>query len=496
MLQHGINLHTKITGFVTETPIGAAGLMEVSVNLEVTNALTWVAEVPTADLNTPAINTDPLELGYRPQDLVANPKLKPALSDAHLQVTFQEKAGAPLPDLFQSFIFGNAPPGFAPETLDFQSWGTGTLDAGTTVGTPGQTAVAITNQVADFTQPNLPGTLADGFFQEPIDMVPVASPAASVAYLNGTLFITDLSNGNDNIKVSPIAGGGATVSSNLGSGTFAPVNAVVVSLGGGNDNVQIGSLPGATVNVAAQGGNNTIAIGNEADTVVSLGGGNNNVHTGNASLTQQIFVAGSGNNNISAGTGDNVILVAGNGNNNLSAAGTNDFIEVLGNGNNHLTDTGTGDLIWLGGGNNNLDNPGAGSVTFILSGTGHNHVHGVQEFPIDTTISAHLTGPTSTAGSISSGLLAGTTQFSATFTDAQGDYVGTLVITTAKGTLTLADQGNLNPSSGAFTDHLTVIGGTGQFAGASGTLGDFGTLNLQTGVFVDAPLTGVIYLKE
>jgi hypothetical protein len=375
--QHGINLGTKIGGFVTETPISGSALMEVSVNLEATNALTWVAHVPPADQDTPAVNTDPLELGYRVQDLVANPNHKPALSDAHFQITFQEQAGLPLPDLVQALILGNPPPGFAPETVDFQSWGKGTLNVGTTVGTPGQAALVTTSQVADFTQPTLPGTLPDGFFQEPIDIVPVASPTTSVAYLNGTLFITDLSNGNDNIKVSPAADGGATVSSNLGGGTFANVTAVAVGLGGGNSNVQIGSLPGATVNVAALGGNNNIQIGNEAETVVSVGHGNDNISTGNASITQQVFVDGNGNNNINTGTGSNVILVAGGGNNNINASGTNDFIEMLGNGNNNIADTGIDDLVWLGGdGNNDIDNQGDGSFTEILAGAGHNHIRG------------------------------------------------------------------------------------------------------------------------
>jgi hypothetical protein len=116
--------------------------------------------------------------------------------------------------------------------------------------------------------------------------------------------------------------------------------------------------------------------------------------------------------------------------------------------------------------------------------------------PIHTTIDGHLTGPTSTAGTIHSGLLRGTTAFSGTFTDAQGDYVGTLVITTKHGTLTLSDQGSLNLATGQFIDNLTVVGGTGRYAGASGELFDQGTLDLQTGAFVDAPLTGEICLQH
>jgi hypothetical protein len=402
LAQHGINLNTQITGFVTETTIGTTGRMEVSVNLEVTNALTWVAEVPPADRSFSAINDLPLELGYRAQNLVANPALKPALSDAHLQITFQEQAGAALPDLFQALTMGNAPPGFAPETVDFQSWGTGTLDAGTTVGTPGQTALVTTNHVADLTQPTLPGTLPDGFFQEAIDIVP---GAASVAFLNGTLFITDLSSGNDNIQVNPAAAGSVTVSSNLGNGTFANVSRVLVSLGSGNSKVTIGSLSGVTVNVSALDGNNTITIGNEAATIVSVGSGNNNISAGSASGTQQFFVGGTGNNTIIAGAGATVVLMAGTGNNQVNAAGTSDFLEVLGNGNNHIKDTGATDLVWLGGdGNNSVANQSSGSLSDILSGTGRNQISGpsavgTATFLVDLPLTAGtLTPPSPVAG--------------------------------------------------------------------------------------------------
>jgi hypothetical protein len=377
---HGIDLHTTVTGFVTETPVGSSGLMEVSLDLEATNALTWVANVNGINANAKgSVPTLPLELGYRADELVGHPERHPALSNLHMQETWVENVGADLPDLarlnedFATF----APPGFSYERINFQSWGTGTLRSATTVGTPGNTAIVSTWQVADLTNSNLPGTLADGFWQEPIDIIPVASASSHVGYLNGTLFVLDTTSGNDRVTVNP-AGGGVTLSSNLGNGTYSSVTRVVTALGSGNNQVQIGDLSGATVDVVALDGNNNIAVGAVGKLVVSLGQGNNTVATGNSSAAQFIGVTGHGNNQIDVHSdGPAEVLVFGNGNNNVSSRGGGDFVEVLGNGNSHLTDTGTNDLIWLGGdGNNDIDNQGDGSFTEILAGTGHNHIRG------------------------------------------------------------------------------------------------------------------------
>jgi hypothetical protein len=381
---YGINLHTTVTGFVTETPLGSSGLMEVSLDLEATNALTWVANINGINPNAKgSVLTMPLELGYRADELVGHPERHAALSNVHMQETWVEDVGAALPDLarlnedFATF----APPGFNYERINFQSWGTGTLRDATTVGTPGQTAIASTWQVADLTNSSLPGTLVDGFWQEPIDIIPVASASTHVGSLNGTLFVLDMTNGNDHVTVSP-ASGGVTFSSNLGNGTYTGVTRVVTALGSGNNHVQIGDLPGVTVDVVALDGNNSITVGNVGKLVVSVGQGNNNVATGNNSAAQFIGVSGHGNNQITVQS-DNpaVILVFGNGNNTVSSGGAGDFIEVLGNGNNHITDTGTNDLIWLGGdGNNDIDNQGDGSFTEILAGTGRNHIRGAWGF--------------------------------------------------------------------------------------------------------------------
>jgi hypothetical protein len=377
---YGIDLHTTVTGFVTETSLGSGGLMEVSLNLEATNALTYVTNINGINGNAQgSVLTMPVEAGYRADELVGHPERQPALSNLHMQETWVEQDGADLPDLarlnenFATF----APPGFSYERFDFQSWGTGTLRDATTAGTPGNTAIVSTWQVGDLSHP-LPGSYPypDLFFQEPVDIIPLASASAHVGYLNGTLFVLDMANGNDHVRVSP-AGGGVTLSSNLGNGTYSPVTRVVTALGSGNTHVQIGDLAGTTVDVVALDGDNNVAVGNVGKLVASVGQGNNNVATGNSSVAQLLGVSGHGNNQIDVQSGSPAdILVFGNGNNNVNARGAGDFIEVLGNGNNHITDTGTNDLIWLGGdGNNDIDNQGMDSVTQILAGTGHNKVH-------------------------------------------------------------------------------------------------------------------------
>jgi hypothetical protein len=225
----------------------------------------------------------------------------------------------------------------------------------------------------------LPGTFPDSAWQEPVDILPVATASTHVAFLNGTVFVADSADANDRVQITPTGAGGATVSSNLGSGTFANVTAVVVALGGGNHRVQIGNLPAATVTVTTFDGGSDISIGDTAKLLVHAAGGNNHITTGNVGpAAQLIFVGGDGNNHITvANTTVAEILVAGNGNNHISAAGSGDFIEVLGNGNNQITDTGSGDLVWLGGdGNNDIDNAGPGSFTVILVGTGHNRIRG------------------------------------------------------------------------------------------------------------------------
>jgi hypothetical protein len=118
---NGIDLGTTVSGTVHERPL-ADGRAEVSVELDTSNALAWACAFSPA--NPPDVNSSatPLLFGYRAQDLVANPSLKPALASSHLHVVFDNTApGAPLPDLVDAFILGNAGPGVELVSLDFRA---------------------------------------------------------------------------------------------------------------------------------------------------------------------------------------------------------------------------------------------------------------------------------------------------------------------------------------------------------------------------------------
>ena len=69
-------------------------------------------------------------------------------------------------------------------------------------------------------------------------------------------------------------------------------------------------------------------------------------------------------------------------------------------------------------------------------------------------------------------------------------YLGRFVLTTRHGTLTISDVGLLDGAIGAFSEIWRVTGGTGDHAGATGTLWLTGTTSA-TGAF-DGTVTGHI----
>jgi len=156
-------LDTRVDGTVSERPL-ADGRAMVTVIVHTTNALTWVIALPANDFAS-----DPPLFGYRGTDLLADPSLTPALSRAEMKVSFTNTApGAPLPDLVNAFILGNALPGQELRTLGFNSSGDGPLRvaAGVPDGTPGQCNVIQTGLFMT----HFKGATADGFPAERVDL--------------------------------------------------------------------------------------------------------------------------------------------------------------------------------------------------------------------------------------------------------------------------------------------------------------------------------------
>jgi hypothetical protein len=159
----GPSIDTQVTGDVSERAL-SDGRAEVTVNLFTTNAIAWAVGV--ADI------TGPLLYGYRPADLLTDPSLQPALSRVEMHVVFTNDAvGAPLPDLVNAFILGNATAGQSLTTLSFRSSGNGPLRAafGVADGTPGRLDVSQSGILHASGQ----GATADGFPAEVVNIGPV-----------------------------------------------------------------------------------------------------------------------------------------------------------------------------------------------------------------------------------------------------------------------------------------------------------------------------------
>jgi hypothetical protein len=74
-------------------------------------------------------------------------------------------------------------------------------------------------------------------------------------------------------------------------------------------------------------------------------------------------------------------------------------------------------------------------------------------------------------------------------------FSGTVVFTTARGTLTVTIGGTFNVATGAFDASGSVMSGTGAFTGATGALEFMGIENLTTGAFTET-IRGTICLAE
>lgn len=171
----GPSLGTSVTGQVHERPL-ADGRALVTVVLHTSRALTWAMPVDFATCCDFA--NDPLAFGYRPADLVGDPSLTPGLAEVHFQVVFKNTApGAPLPDLVDAFILGNALPGQEQVSISISAKAQGPLRAasGFDEGRPGRAVITeigvLSRGLDDPTR--WPGARSDGFTVEQIDLRPL-----------------------------------------------------------------------------------------------------------------------------------------------------------------------------------------------------------------------------------------------------------------------------------------------------------------------------------
>ncbi len=96
------------------------------------------------------------------------------------------------------------------------------------------------------------------------------------------------------------------------------------------------------------------------------------------------------------------------------------------------------------------------------------------------------------------GILKGTTaaHFEITaFTPPVLQFAETITFTTKRGTLAVAISGTFNVATGDFAASGPITGGTGRFAGATGTLTFAGNVNFQTMTFTET-VRGTICLAD
>jgi hypothetical protein len=95
---YNLGIPTTVTGSIKETQTAKGVFVTIVVHTE--NALTYsLTSSPTPDF----VN-EPLDFGYRPHELIANPNLQPALGTIDLSITFNNHVpGADIPDLIDLF---------------------------------------------------------------------------------------------------------------------------------------------------------------------------------------------------------------------------------------------------------------------------------------------------------------------------------------------------------------------------------------------------------
>jgi hypothetical protein len=175
---HGIDLGTTITGSVTERPL-SNGKALVSVELHTQNALGWAFDWDPANGSpNPVVNTQPLAIGARVQDIILHGAQAAALGDSEFHIQFDiPYAGAPLPDIVAA-VAGDpdCPSNLFPVPFSFGDIDFLAIRASIKGAVPAGAPAMLKVMQTGVTNPAVgkkAGPLSDGFPVESIDINPI-----------------------------------------------------------------------------------------------------------------------------------------------------------------------------------------------------------------------------------------------------------------------------------------------------------------------------------
>ena len=156
-----VSYGTTISGTVRES-VRADGRADVQIIIHARDALSWVVAYDSQGPNFADVRFG----SFAPTALATGDA---ALGECVFQAQIVNTApNAPLPDLFDAFVLGNAAPGVELRFLSFNGRATGTLQAGAIPGVPAGTAGRATVIQTGLLMTGFHGAVGDGFPAEQV----------------------------------------------------------------------------------------------------------------------------------------------------------------------------------------------------------------------------------------------------------------------------------------------------------------------------------------
>jgi hypothetical protein len=164
----GLNLGTTTSGTVSDRLL-SDGRDQVTINLHTHNALAFAQQFGSG------YPFGPVLFGFTPDQLAANPGLRPSVGDSDLQLVYKAAPGASPPDIVNAFILGGQS-GYELVSISFHATVRGTTPAG-------QAATLVVSEAGPEGRTPVPFSVRDGgFAAEVVDVQTnngTRSPAAS-----------------------------------------------------------------------------------------------------------------------------------------------------------------------------------------------------------------------------------------------------------------------------------------------------------------------------